>query len=526
MTDSFKISFKLKNAYRINGIIYTLKSTPLIKKLLPSTLYGSRDLKTIINVISVIWEVISIFIWKALYLLLMVTLPLNLIESMDPQSFLHTLFFLTIIGGILNTHMFNPTKDKYYAMFLMRMDAREYTLSNYFYFIIKSVIGFLPWTLLFGITEGVPLWACFLLPPFIAAVKCVFSAWSLRKYNKTKKAKNENLPPVLSVVLVILLLVAAYLLPYLGYVLPMAAMYGTFAASIILAAAAIKDILDFKCYREVYKGILTPDTIIVTTSTVAAAAQKNSLNKISISADQTSSKTGYAYFNDIFVKRHKKLLTKSAKRIALIELVVLAAAIACCFIFPDIKRDINELMLNMLPYFLFIMYFLNRGKNITQAMFMNCDHSMLTYRFYRQPKVIVSLFAARLKSVAAISLIPAIVIAAGLPLLLLVTGGTDNPLNYLILFVSIIAMSVFFSVHNMVMYYLLQPYTADLEIKNPVYSIVSSVTYIVCYSAVGKRAPTLVFGAAVSAFCIIYVVVALVLAYNLAPRTFKLRGHS
>jgi hypothetical protein len=370
------------------------------------------------------------------------------------------------------------------------------------------------------------LWVCFAIPLFIVAIKCISSAWTLRDYNKNKKVKNENHPVTVSVVLVILLLAAAYLLPYLGYVMPMAAFYGIFAAAILLGAAAIKYILDFKHYREVYKGILTPDAIFITTSSVASAAQKKSLNKISISADQTSLKTGYAYFNDIFVKRHKKLLTRSAKRIALIELAVLAAAIVCCFIFPDIKADINELMLNKLPYFLFIMYFLNRGKNITQAMFMNCDHSMLTYRFYRQPKIIVSLFAARLKSVVVISLIPAIVIALGLPILLLVTGGTDNPLNYLILFISIIAMSIFFSVHNMVMYYLLQPYTVDLEMKNPVYGIISWVTYMVCYIAIGKKAPTLVFGAAISVFCIIYVVVALVLAYRLAPRTFKLRGQS
>jgi len=521
MTDSFEISFKLKNTYRTNGIIYTLRSTPLIKKLLPSALYGSRDLKTIVNVISIIWEVISAFIWKALYIFLMVMLPLDLMER---RGFLHVLVFLTVIGGILNTHMFNPTKDKYYAMFLMRMDAREYTLSNYFYFIIKTVLGFLPWTLLFGTMEGVPLWACFLLPLFIAAIKCIFTAWALMKYNRTKKVANENLPKAVSIVLVILLLVAAYLPPYLGYVMPMAVICVIFAAAIILGALAIKYILDFKYYREVYKRLLTPETVFITQSSVAAAAQKSSLNKISISADQISSKTGYVYFNDIFVKRHKKLLTRSAIRIAVIELIIFVLATACCFIFNDIKKDINGFMLNMLPYFLFIMYLTNRGKNITQAMFMNCDHSMLTYRFYRQPKAIVSLFAVRLKAVVLISLIPAIVIALGLPLLLFITGGTDNPFNYLVLFVSIIAMSVFFSVHNMVMYYLLQPYTAELEMKNPVYSIVSSVTYIVCYSAIGKKAPTPVFGVAVSAFCIIYVAIALFIAYRLAPKTFKLRG--
>ena len=523
MINSFKVSFKLKNTYRVNGIIFTLKSIPLIKKLLPSTLYGSKDLKTFANVLSVIWEIISTFIWKALYILLMVILPLSLMDYENGSGFLHILICLTAIGGILNTHMFNPTKDKYYAMFLMRMDAREYALSNYLYFLLKTVIGFLPCSLVFGIIEGIPLWVCFVIPFFIVSVKCVFTAWGLKDYERKKKARNENLPQTVSIILTVLLLVAAYLPTLMGYVLPTAAVYGIFAAAIVLGAVSLKYIIGFKLYREVYKKLLTPDTFIQTGS-AAATVQKQYLNKISISSDQTSNKTGYAYFNDIFVKRHRRLLTKSAKIITIIELIIFAAAIACCLAFSSIKTEVNGMMLNSLPYFLFVMYFLNRGKTIAQAMFMNCDHSMLTYRFYRQPKVIVSLFAARLKSVVVISLFPAVVIALGLPLLLFITGGTDNPLNYLVLFVSIIAMSVFFSVHNMVLYYLLQPYTAELEMKNPVYSVVNSLTYFVCYFAIGKKAPTLIFGACISAFCIIYVVVALVLAYRLAPKTFKLRN--
>ncbi len=46
----------------------------------------------------------------------------------------------------MNTYLFDPTKDKYYAMFLMNMDAKEYTISNYLYQMIKSVDRFLPFT--------------------------------------------------------------------------------------------------------------------------------------------------------------------------------------------------------------------------------------------------------------------------------------------------------------------------------------------------------------------------------------------
>ena len=66
----------------------------------------------------------SIFLGKALYLFLMVFMAAELMKNAKPDAFVHIFFFLTITGGLLNTHIFNPTKDKYYAMILMRMDAR------------------------------------------------------------------------------------------------------------------------------------------------------------------------------------------------------------------------------------------------------------------------------------------------------------------------------------------------------------------------------------------------------------------
>lgn len=187
------------------------------------------------------------------------------------------------------------------------------------------------------------------------------------------------------------------------------------------------------------------------------------------------------------------------------------------------RTKINDFTLRYLPYFVFIMYIINRGTVVTQAMFMNCDHSMLTYRFYKTPKVILSLFKERLKTLIQINLLPAIVIAIGLPLILYLTGGTDNPLNYAILFISIIAMSIFFSVHYLILYYLLQPYNVNIEMKSSTYTIAQTITYFVCYAMLQIKMPTYIFGISTIIFSIIYCIISLVLVYKYAPKTFKLR---
>lgn len=522
MISTFITSFRLRKTYKANTIIYSLKSIPLVKNLLPDSLYASSSLKTFANIISIIIEFGSIFIGKMLYLLLMILAPLIVMKVPQKDAFMHIFFFLTITGGIMNTNMFNPTKDKYYAMFLLRMDAREYTLSNYLYFLLKMIVGFMPFTLLFGRLAGVPAVICVVMPFFVCGTKLIIASISLYDTRNGTKVTNENLPTAVVWAGIALTVVAAYVPPFFGY-----AMNGTIfliaaSAAIVIGLLCLAYVFHFQNYRIIYRILLTPGNFAMN-QTSTKVMQDNYKKKITADLSQTSNQDGYKYFNELFMKRHSKMLTKSARKITCILIVILCAGIAACTTLPDISARINRIMLSSLPYFLFIMYWINRGRGITMALFMNCDHSMLTYRFYRQPNAIIALFAERLKYITRINLMPGSVIAIGLPLLLYLSGGTDNPVNYLILFVSIVAMSIFFSVHTLVMYYLLQPYNIEMESKSALYGIVNYVTYIICYIAIGKKVPTNIFGVIISLFCIVYTVAALILAYRMAPKTFKLR---
>ncbi len=524
MLETFVQSFRLRNTYKTNGIIWSLKGIPLIKRLLPASLYASRGLKIFANIISGIWEFISAFTGKALYLFF-VWSQLPLMSAGPADSFAHALIFLTVIGGFMNTRIFDPAKDKFYAIFLMRMNARTYTLTDYFYFLIKMLVGFTVFSLLFGTLAGACLLTCFAIPVYVVCVKLCFTAVGLENCKKQSKAVNENkLTPLVWAAVAVLLGLAA--LPYFGRALDESVLWILTGALLIPAAFAARHIARFDAYRPIYKELLRPENYFGNTGTNAsgAAQQLAMQKKISADVSKTSDKSGYKYFNELFMKRHARLLTKSAKRISAVAALLFAAAALALHFSPAARADVNEVLMTYLPYFLFVMYLANRGRIITQAMFMNCDHSMLAFRFYRQPKALLRLFLERLKYVILINLMPAAVIGLGLPLLLYLSGGTAERLNYLVLFVSVISMSVFFSVHNMVLYYLLQPYNVNLETKSAAYGIVNWITYLICYVAIQFRAPTLLFGVGISVFSLLYAAAAFVLAYRLAPKTFKLRN--
>ena len=522
MRKTLVISFALRNTYRVNGILYSIKQIPLVGRLLPEKLYSVTALKLLANILSVLWEVVSVFLGKLIYFLTMV-LGIGLLYENAPAggAFLHILLFLTAIGAYMNTSLFNPTRDKYYAMILMRMDARAYTLVNYGYAMLKVVVGFLPFTVLFGLGRGVPLWLCLLLPFAIAGVKMTVSALELRSYEKSGNVYNENKLRAHLWAFAGVMLAAAYLPPAFGFVLPLPVSAALFLLFIPLGAVAARKILRFAHYRAINQQLLSQ--MLNQMDSVKQLSKQTSEKAISADTSITSRRKGFEYLNELFIKRHQKILWKSTIRIAAICFVLSCAAVIALYLVPEARKDINEMMLIWLPYFTFIMYAINRGTGFTKALFMNCDHSLLTYSFYKQPACILKLFRIRLREIMKVNALPAIVIGAGLSAILYVSGGTDNPLNYAVLFISILCMSMFFSIHYLTIYYLLQPYNAGTEIKSGMYQIIMSATYLVCFGLMQVRLPILVFGIACIAFCIVYSAVACVLVYRLAPKTFRLR---
>ncbi len=524
MFDTFLISFRLRIAYKINSFLHGLKSLPLIRRLLPTALYDHQGLKGFATIAALLKEFFGMFLGRLIYFALMFLAPLGLLEFHDPAAgFLHLLVCLTLIGMVINNPLFEPTQDKYYAMFLLQMDARRYVVTDYGYYLLKLVLGFAIAALLLGwLVLDIPVWLCLLMPLFVAAGKLTASGLTLLRWKRKGTLVTNEKVNVVKLAVPGMLLAAAYAPLALGWAIPRSVFFCLLSMFIAAGTVATVYIVRFGSYRKVYKEQFAANSLLLGTGNAATITQASYQNKLELEVGE-SHKTGCAYFHELFVRRHRKLLTRSAKRITAVAATIMVVLCGAVCLIPSAAESINGMLCQSLPTFLIVMYWINRGRGLTEAMFFNCDHSMLTYRFYRQPKVLLALFTARLKTLVLINLLPAAVIAAGLPLLLLLSGGTDAVLHYAVLPLSILAMSVFFSVHTLVMYYLLQPYNVGLESRSHAYSIVNTVTYVVCYFTMNLELPTLIFGACVISFCLLYVLIALVLAYKLAPKTFKLR---
>lgn len=517
MLNNFLISFRVKNAYIVNELIYNISRIPLIGKLIPSEFYKYKIFKIISIIISIIYNIIKIFGYKLLYIYFFLILPFN--TEANYLELMQIFIFLAILGSFINTEIFNPTKDKYYMLILMRMDAYSHTIGAFLYFVGGIFIGELVALLLL---TSIPWYYAGLLVTLTVMFKFIAVNFYFYRMKKSGKVINENKPEswLLYCLLIILFLGLAYGLPYFDLIMP-EYVFWIFASIIfILGIISIKKVITYPNYAKLYKKLLNKDNIFLDNNAVQRDAQiSTNLKQISVDTSITSEKSGFQYFHDLFVKRHSKILLKSAKKTTAGIFIIGLILIVLLYIFPEFKSGANKIILNYLPFVLLLMYFINTGKAVTNAMFMNCDHSMLSYRFFRQPQTLLSLFRERLKTLIILNLIPALTLSLMISIILFVSGGASL-ITYAVIFFSILSMSIFFSVHNLVLYYLLQPY---MEMKSASFTIASLITYWVCYYISDIEVSSLTFGIIMIAFAIVYSLVSLILVYKLAPKTFRLR---
>ncbi len=96
MTRTLAMSFSLKNTYRVNAILYSIKQIPIIKKILPDSVYQVEGLKIFANVLSVIWEIILTFSGKLIYFFVMLFGAVHLYSEGNNGSFFSIFFCFSL----------------------------------------------------------------------------------------------------------------------------------------------------------------------------------------------------------------------------------------------------------------------------------------------------------------------------------------------------------------------------------------------------------------------------------------------
>ncbi|HFH9926438.1 TPA: hypothetical protein ACGOO8_002025 [Streptococcus suis] len=91
------------------------------------------------------------------------------------------------------------------------------------------------------------------------------------------------------------------------------------------------------------------------------------------------------------------------------------------------------------------------------------------------------------------------------------------------LFLFLISLTALFSFHDLFIYYILQPFTKDMEVINPVYKFLSGALYWVAYLNIKLDLGSHMYILLISIAMITYVSIGYWILLKKAPQTFRLK---
>ena len=579
MFDEFrKTLFKvihLRSIIGYNGLVFALKKTPLIGNILPNRLYSTTALKVIYWIFHVIKEMFLLFIGKiaglgAVYLVAWFMeseyIDYGLNEGVSASVLFGTfaLFFFIIYalcGIFLNLPVFRCPPEKEYLVFMLRMNARKLNNTLFVYDLLKLFIGYLL-VIPFAAVIGVPFWACLGIPVLAVFVKLFgtgFQAFTFKIKNRLHKPlRGSAAGLMIRLVLTILLLPIVFILVVNGFFIPLWAVLLACGVLMLLGLWGFHQLntFDSNLHRRALHDNITKTEVVYKKSD----EQTKQFKKINNRGRVSNNKKGFEYLNALFVRRHRKILVATPVIYA-IGILALLAFVILSFIsnyHMDYGDDATTQMItnnlwNLLllrgyedalmpleldPGTIFIRYIAQDHMlamvvplvladisfRATQAMYINCDNSLMTFSFFKQRKKIMQLFDIRLKQLIKLNILPVIACGICVNMLLFVTGGQDYPFHYLVNILICVIISAVNSTTGLALYYLFQPFTTSVNVKGGAFMgarvIIALVTLNICWIPCNS----LMLMGILIVFASVYIMFLRMLVSKFAPKTWRVKA--
>ncbi|WP_251564595.1 hypothetical protein [Paenibacillus pasadenensis] len=535
MVNTYRLLLLIQVSSFMNRLVYYIRRLPGIGRLVPESFYARNGLKramsVVVFILGVLWAVANKFI----YLILMIYGPLLLMAGRFPPEdrlllFLNLLLPLSFLTAFIwNARVMEPKRDKYVAVRLMRIRPDQYMKATLSYRYLLFFVSFF-----IALAVMMPLLGGSLLDAFMLAL-CVTMWRVIGEWAHLKLFQLTGIVLIKNQAVVWLSIFAGAAAAYGPALLGKAPGYGQILLMepvvicvAVLGAASAYALLRYKDYPAAVEAATKRDDPLLNLGKMMSDAKRADVETKESDFDggldhagggKASRKQGHAFLNELFFSRHRRLIRK--------PLVTRLAAIGSIGVLACVLLKVVDLLpegfsfASAAPYLPFALYSLTVGERLCRAMFYNCDLPLMRYSFYREasPKH----YRIRLLRLSGMNLLSGAAVAAALTLAAIAGGEPLPGAELLLVWALILTLSLLFSVHHLSMYYLFQPYTPEMDSKNPLFFISNMVLSGACGATFVLRPelPQLAAGAAV--LLVVYLAAAMVLIQRIGPRTFRVK---
>lgn len=545
MFKAYSLISKYNLATNYNGIFFYLQKLPIVGNKISNKVYKfGAKLMEAIPILKSLFFIIKTFLFKIIYyLFLNITLNkiLNSIFSdvdgdlNQPKIFVYFLLFNLMGTGIMSQSLMENKMPKYFQIKMIGIRPKDYYL---FDSLFKSLMDCLFLGIVFGAlfkVDGYNFVNVLSICLFLFGMRLIIMYLSLFLY-RPKNTSPMKVNTIVSIVLAVLPIAGFYYLlftnnfyllnPLLEFLTSLSALvlglvfFVTYG--LLLVKGSKLEEISYKILRASSFKELNDASANIRTQEVKI----KSLDE-SVKVGEFEQYKGIEYINKIFFHRTRLIFRKKILiRCAILISIAIGAQVVRIY-FPQLfaleREDVDQVFRSMGMLIIFVGYMFYLRDNFTKFTFFNMDSSLMKYNFYRYPKILDESIKYRFKK--SLSLNAPILLTFLLTIFSIYYSLGGRDVNTVLLFgaTAIISM-VFFSTHYLYMYYLIQPFTAQLEVKNMAYSMVNGALYILLYfssTKLGPVKPQILIG--ILFFTVIYIFVGFLLVRKYAFRRFRLR---
>lgn len=518
----------------MNALLYYLRRLPIVGRRIPEQIFAVYDVKKALFWIGFVLSFGFQFLFKTVLFSLFILaglIGLNITKgeasllAPQEQAVLAGFLFWSIFAGLsyrlgmgLDTPIPKTDRD---VMDFFRLDRPTFIRSRLFVEPVVTTLFYLPSWLLWAVLDRNP-WL--LLAGCLTIISLHLTGASLKRWTFSRRINVPRTPFFIFLTVITV-----------GLSFPLIAFHDDLDRSWFIWLSGILVLLlvlsssYLTSYQEetdflptCFEQSLEVDRKVAEIKRTNNQYTKQGLDmqkKLSLdSKKDLSHLTGMSYLNALLFERHRSVLRKKwLARLGFIVTPFLLLLFIKWFFQEDIYLTEKE-MIRALPYLFIIMYALSMGKSIAQMVFVTCDIALLHYPFYREPRQIIAGFnyrwlqSFRYNGSFALALFLGIWSSLG--------HFSYSVYGLFLLAMLLLALTALFSFHDLFIYYILQPFTQDMEVVNPFYKFLSGITYWIAYANTQIRIASALYVLSISLALLLYVGIGYLVLLKHAPKTF------
>ncbi len=463
-----------------NLLIHILYKLPLIKEIMPVHLKKLDFIKKIFGFIAVIFDVLLKLVTTNIALYITIWwIPTKLFELFDskystPYALIIFLVITCILPALTQSQMFKLGRDDHMFLEYLRMSPSTYYKYKLVRLLIKNVLFTLP-TLTFVFKDIQMVIALFVIKLMITLLGHAFYT---KLYDMNKSFPKIFVRSIFSAVITVTCVIALINIPASILTININYLLIVSVISIPVSLISFKFLYNYKKYLSIARKFVNSESTSLQVTMINVAETDTALEETSVEENKLflkkhKEKKGMDYLNKAYLDRHNTQI-KRFYRQRVIAIFVISLVLAFLVKKQSWTVDMSMIM-SKSSWLLVLMSLVSFAKSYTELYYYHCDRFFINNKMFSKKETVFNGFKFRLSFLVKQSL--KICLAFGIAIcgFLYLSQVSVNVTEITSMYLAISCLFLFTELMQLIIYYLVQPYTDNPNIKKPSYRVMSWV---------------------------------------------------